>query len=368
VISIIDRYLLKEVLKALLAILAVLLLILASNGFIKLLKEVATGDLNTNLLFQVLGLQIISYLSRLMPPAFFFAVLYAVGRLYRDSEMVALQSCGVGGIRLYRSLLLVLLPVALLTGWLSLVVQPWSNQTSAELIAAQEGQAGELAGISAGRFNEYSKGDLVLYVASIDDRERRMRDVFIQQRREGVLSLISAESGFQRVDKASGGRYLVLDDGYRYEGQPGTFDYQVSEFKRYELRIQQRDEAVVQQHRRSLPSLTLFDSPHLSDRAEFQVRVSQVLGLMVFAFLSLPLSRSMPRQGPFGRLVLAFVLYTFYLSLQGLAERWMIEGLTPVWIGLWWVHLSLILVGLLILVPDSRYYRVWRRRWGQTTA
>ncbi len=367
-ISLIDRYLLKEVLKALLAILVVLLLILISNSFIKLLKEVASGDLNTNLLFQVLGLQIITYLSRLMPPAFFFAVLYAVGRLYRDSEMVALESCGVGGFRLYRSLLLVVLPVALLTGWLSLVVQPWSNRTSAELIASQEGQAGELAGISAGRFNEYSKGDLVLYVASIDDRERRMRDVFIQQRREGALSLISAESGFQRLDSLSGDRFLVLDKGYRYEGHPGTFDYQVSEFERYALRIEERDQAVVREHRRSQPSQLLFNSPLLSDRAEFQVRVSQILGLLVFAFLSLPLSRSMPRQGPFGRLVLAFVLYTLYLSLQGLAERWLIEGMTPAWIGIWWVHLSLFMVGLLILVPDSRTYRAWRRRRERTAA
>jgi lipopolysaccharide export system permease protein len=363
-ISLIDRYLLKEVLKALLAILAVLMLILVSNGFIRLLKEVASGDLNTNLLFQVLGLQIISNLPHVMPPAFFFAVLFAVGRLYRDSEMVALASCGVGGFRLYRSLLLVSLPVALLTGWLSLVVQPWSNHTSAELIAAQEGQAGELSGISAGRFNEYSKGDLVLYVASIDDQERRMRDVFIQQRREGVLSLISAESGFQRVDKVSGDRYLVLDGGYSYQGQPGTFDYQVSEFERYALRIQERDEAVVRQHRRSQPSLVLLDSPRLKDRAEFQLRVSQVLGLLVFAFLSLPLSRSMPRQGPFGRLVLAFVLYTFYLSLQGVAERWMIEGVTPVWMGIWWVHLSLFLVGLVILMADSPLFQILRRRLG----
>ena len=235
------------------------------------------------------------------------------------------------------------------------------DRVKEELIASQEGQAGELAGISAGRFNEYSKGDLVLYVASIDDQERRMQDVFIQQRRQGALSLISAESGFQRVDRVSGDRYLVLDKGYRYEGYPGAYDYQVSEFERYALRIQERDEIVVRQHRRAMPSQVLLNSPLLSDQAEFQVRVSQVLGLLVFAFLSLPLSRSMPRQGPFGRLVLAFVLYTFYLSLQGVAERWMAEGLTPVWMGIWWVHLSLFLAGLVILVPDSTSYRRWRR-------
>jgi lipopolysaccharide export system permease protein len=362
VISLIDRYLLKEVLKALLAILAVLILILLSNSFIKLLKEVASGDLNTNLLFQLLGLQMTTYLARLIPPAFFFAVLYAVGRMYRDSEVVALESCGVGGFRLYRSLLLAVLPVALLTGWLSLVVQPWSSRTSSELIASQRGQASELAGISAGRFNEYSKGDLVIYVASIDERERRMRDVFIQQRRAGVLSLISAKSGFQRIDEVSGDRYLVLDDGYRYEGSPGQLDYQVSEFKRYALRIQEREGGVVEQHRKSLSNRALLASAAIQDQAEFQVRVSQILGLVVFAFLSLPLSRSMPRQGPFGRLLLAFVLYTLYLSLQGLAERWMIEGVTASWLGIWWVHLCLFLVGLIILLPDSQSYRMWRRR------
>lgn len=360
-ISLIDRYLLKEVLKALLAILLVLMLILLSNSFIKLLKEVAAGDLSTHLLFQLLGLKMAGYVARLIPPAFFFAVLYAVGRMYRDSEMVALEACGVGGLRLYRSLLLVVLPVALVTAWLALTVQPWSSLVSAQLIASQAGQASELAGIRAGRFNEYSQGDLVLYVAAIDDRQRRMRDVFIQQRRSGVLSLISAKSGFQRIDASSGDRYLVLDDGYRYEGQPGEADYQVSEFKRYALRIEERSPAVVRQHRKSLSNRALLNSSQIEDQAEFQTRISQILGLLVFAVLSLPLSRSMPRQGPFGRLVLAFVLYTLYLSLQGLAERWMIEGVTAGWLGIWWVHLSLLLIGVLILLPDTERYRNWRR-------
>ena len=75
--------------------------------------------------------------------------------------------------------------------------------------------------------------------------------------------------------------------------------------------------------------------------------------------------RSMPRQGPFGRLVLAFVLYTLYLSLQGLAERWMIEGVTAGWLGIWWVHLGLFLIGVLILLPDTQRYRIWRRMLGQ---
>jgi lipopolysaccharide export system permease protein len=365
VISLIDRYLMKEVLKALLAILLVLALIMLSNLFIRLLKEVAAGELDTHLLFQMLGLQMVFFVSRLIPPAFFFAVLYAVGRMYRDSEMVALASCGVGGLRLYRSLLFVVLPVALVTGWLSLFAQPWSSRASAELMLAQKGQASALGGITAGKFNEYSQGDLVFYVESIASEKHRMRNVFVQQRRNGVLSLISAESGFQRIDEASGDRYLVLDNGYRYQGEVGQADYQVSEFQRYSLRIHASEGGVIERHKRSLSNRALLASPSIVDHTEFQVRIAQVLALLVFALLSLPLSRSLPRQGPFGRLVLAFVIYTFYLSLQGAAERWMIEGVTPAWLGLWWVHMTLAATGLLLLLPDTLLFRAWRRRLTQ---
>jgi lipopolysaccharide export system permease protein len=361
-IRIIDRYLLKETLKALLAILLVLALILMSNSFVKLLKDVAAGELSTHLLFQLLGLQMAGYMARLIPPAFFFSVLYAVGRMYRDSEIVAMESCGVGGLRLYRSLFIAVVPVLIVTAFLALQVHPWANRVSAELIASQKGQASELAGMRPGNFNEYSKGEVVLYAQSMSDDRLCMNDIFIQQRKLGSVSLISAKSGSQTMDETTGDRYLVLKDGYRYEGLPGQYNYRVSEFERYALRIQQQDSGVVQQKRKAMSNQALLASELIVNHAEFQTRLSQVFGLLVFALLSLPLSRSMPRQGPFGRLVLAFVIYTLYLSLQGAAERWMIEGVTPEWLGIWWVHALLLAVGLVLLLPETAIYRVWRRR------
>ena len=360
-ISLIDRYLLQEIFKALSAILIVLLLIFMSSTFIKLLQQVAVGDLNATLLFQMLGLEMFRFLARLVPPAFFFAVLYAVGRLYRDSEIIAMEACGVGGFRLYRGILLATLPVALLVSWLSMGVAPWAARQITELLSDQGGQAAELAGVSAGRFNEFSDGDLIFYVESIRTDARRMRNIFVRHRRQDELGVISAASGYQKTDELSGDRYLVLEDGYRYEGVPGAADYRVSQFASYALRIKEAGPVLAKRPWKGMPNAVLLASEDIYFKREFQVRLSQVLALLVVALLALPLSRSTPRQGPFGRLVLAFIVYTLFLSMQGAAEKWMVVGVTPPWLGMWWVNLSWAGVAALLILRDSVWYRRWRR-------
>ncbi len=361
-IPIIDRYLLQEIFKAFLGIVIVLLLIFMGTTFIKLLQQVSVGDLNATLLFQMLGLEMFRFLARLVPPAFFFAVLYAVGRMYRDSEITAMEACGIGGGRLFRAILIATLPIILLVTWLSMGVAPWSARMIDKLLSDQHGQAAELAGVSAGRFNEYSQGDLIFYVESINQDEHRMQNLFVQHRRAGEMGLISAAAGYQKIDEESGDRFLVLENGYRYQGIPGAANYRVSEFDVYALRIQEATPRLVKRPWKGLPNGVLLTSDKIRDKTEFQVRLSQVLALFVVALLALPLSRSSPRQGPFGKLVLAFIVYTLYLSMQGASEKWMAVGITPAWLGMWWVHLAMTALALLLFVPDTIIYKQWRRR------
>jgi lipopolysaccharide export system permease protein len=361
-ISLIDRYLLQEIIRALLAILVLLLLIFFGTTFIKLMQQVAVGDLNSILLFKMLGLEILRFLARLVPPAFFFAVLYAMGRLYRDSEIIAMEACGIGGFRLFSAILFATLPAALLVSWLSLAVSPWAARNIADLLSSQHGQAMELAGVSAGRFNEYSQGNLIFYVESISDKDHRMHNVLVQHRKQQEVGLISAERGYQTIDERSGDRFLVLENGYRYQGIPGAADYRVSEFAEYALRIKEAGPSLIKRPWKGMSNRALWESGNIRDQIELQVRVSQILALLVVALLAMPLSRTAPRQGPYGRLVLAFLIYTLYLSLQGASEKWMLDRVTPTWLGIWWVHLMLALLALTLFLPDTVTYRRWRQR------
>ena len=94
--GIIDRLLLKEISKTLLVIVVILALVLLSNIMVRYLGKAAVGSVSTDILLIVVGLELVKALGLIIPPALFFSVLWVLGRMYRDSEMVALAALATG--------------------------------------------------------------------------------------------------------------------------------------------------------------------------------------------------------------------------------------------------------------------------------
>ena len=97
-----------------------------------------------------------------------------------------------------------------------------------------------------------------------------------------------------------------------------------------------------------MSTLRLLGSGDLKDRAELQWRLALPLLVPIVAFFAVPLARVNPRQGRFRKLIPAVFLYMAYLALLISARGWMESGRTPVAIGLWWVHLLFLGVGVLL--------------------
>ena len=135
---ILDRYLLKEVVRTFVGVTAVLLLILLGDQFARGLARAAADRIPRDAVLKLMGLTSIEYLSLLVPAAFFFAVMLSLGRFYRDSEMAAMQACGVGAGRLLRPLLLCAVVVASGLAVLSFDTVPWAERTASRI--KQEGQ------------------------------------------------------------------------------------------------------------------------------------------------------------------------------------------------------------------------------------
>ena len=360
--GIIDRMLLREIFKTLSVVVLVIVLVLLSNLLVRYLGKAAAGVLNTDVLLMVVGLEVVRALGLIIPPAFFFSVLWVLGRMHRDSEMVALSASGFGHWGIFRSVLLAALPLTLLVLLLVMELLPWAKGYVNQL-RDQEASTADISGVKPGRFNEFSQGGLVVYTERQAKDGSQLRGIFVQDRQPGKLGLVTAEAAYQETDPDTGERVIVLTDGHRYEGTPGQLDYVVGRFDEYAVRIPTVETGNLYVSESAKPWEELLASDDPEDRAEFHFRVSVPLALLAFGVLAVPLARSPPRSGVYGRLIFAVLIYFTFMNMQHIAEKWLEDGVLPGWMGMWWLPLLMVLVAGLIMLVDSNWFALRRRRW-----
>ncbi len=350
--TVLNRYLIKEFSKSLLSVATVLMLIYLSNRVAALLARVAAGELPGDMVFTLLFLKSVTNLALVIPPALFIAVLLTMGRMYRDNEITVLSACGVGYRRLYRALLLFVLPMVLLLSLFSFVVGPWADATGERLKQAGEQQA-DVSGISAGRFKESNDGEVVFYTEALDREQGKYQRVFIQNREGDRLGVVIAKRGHERTDPETGDRFLVLEDGRRYEGHPGDANYRILKFQQYAVRIEERDPLEESSTRtNSRTTLELIEEGGQVAWAELHTRLAVPISGLLLALLALPLSYTSPRQGRYGKLFLAILIYVVYANILVISEAWLARGKVPIEVGMWWVHL--LVVGLWVMLQRYR--------------
>src|ERR1044072_7455839 len=113
-----DRYIFREVAVTCVAVTVVLLVILLSNQLARVLSQAAANDFPRSVVFSLIGLTSAGYLTVIVPIGFFLAIMLALGRMYHESEMAAIQSCGVGPAGLYRPISYLGVVIAALLVWL----------------------------------------------------------------------------------------------------------------------------------------------------------------------------------------------------------------------------------------------------------
>jgi len=356
-IAVIDRYLLKEVSKVFLAVLGTILLIVISLLMLRALEDVNAGALTSNIVLRFMGLRIASDLPSLLPPIFFLAVLLALGRMAQHSELIAFAACGVGPIRTYRALFFASIPVALIAGWLTLYLRPLVVTELLQIRSLQEDEAQQLFGIKAGRFYQHDQGRITLYVDEIQDGSR-LRNIFIHDQREDITKVILSREGLLIEDGQTGQHFVTLLAGRRYDGVPGTANYAIGEFDRYQLRLPPRQMAEVQSLKRATyPTLALLASHDLRDLAEFQFRLSSPLAVLTLTLLAVPLTARSPRQRNTWRIFIAFLTYISFFNLQRVATNWYETGVTPPWLGSLWYQFAVLVLVLSLVMPTGRWWR-----------
>ena len=86
-------------------------------------------------------------------------------------------------------------------------------------------------------FRESSRAERVYFVEEISGSENMVANVFVSSNQHQKLGVMVARRGYQETAE-NGDRFLVLLNGRRYEGAPGTPEYRVYEFERYAMRVE----------------------------------------------------------------------------------------------------------------------------------
>ena len=352
-LSILDRYFLRELAQTVAATVVVLLTVLAGSQFAQVLAQVAKGAFPASIMFQVLGLSMLDGLSNLLPMAALIGVLWSLGRMYRESEMHVLSSSGMGPRGLLRPIAILAVIIATLGGVVSLWLGPWAARTSAAQVDAAN-RSVIAAGLDAGRFTELPGKDGVIFVEAINGDGSLLGKTFIATERTDKdktthLRLITGNSGRLYQESNGGGRFLALENGWQYELPLGADNWRRIRYQRNDASLTPVQSGIDDDPVHLLPTLALAQVDSNEARAELAWRMLSPVMALVLLMLAVPLARQNPREARYGRLLLAALAFIVYYNLVGLSNGQISKGHWHTSAPMWVISAIAFAIGALML-------------------
>ena len=364
--SLIDRYMLREFLISLTAVIGVLWLIYVATRFARYLAQAAVGNLPAEVIFNLLWLNSFGALSILLPIGTFLSVLLSLSRMSSDNELTVIAACGIDGNRILRNVVIFSGGMAILTGVLALFIVP--DVLSGRYEIEQKAKiAANTTGLVAGSFKESQDGDWTFYSQQLSEDKTHMENIFIEIHRDEKPLIFRAERGRFDIESETGDKYLVLEDGYRYEGNAGDLDFRIAEYATHSMLIERGESVQVREKHKSLPTSVLWERGEPQDLAEIQWRVSSAVMTVILSVIAITLAHTGPRQGRYAGFFPAVLVYVIYSNLLGVTRAWVEKGDLAPWIGAIWVHLLMIGI-MLILQNRLKLKRFWQQRKRLKTA
>jgi lipopolysaccharide export system permease protein len=339
-VSVLDRYLAREILLPFAAGLVFLTQVLVAT---QLLGQ-AEVLLGSGVSFLDLGVVVASltphFLGYVLPVAFLLGGVLGVGRLTEDRELVALGAAGISPLRLVKVPILLGLAVSAAALWLSLDVEPRGLKAARARID-QIVKRNVSSDVRSGVFYE-DIPTLTLYAEQA--RGGRWRHVLIADRSDPRAPVLALAQG-GRLEPAGPGdaMRLVLEAG-EWHREERAGEYLVGQFHGATVAVG-LGSSLGEKNRLggSTFELTLAEISSLARAARnpeegrrwrslFFRRLAGPVGILAFALLCVPIAaaRRGGRAFGYGATLLAVVAYYAVMRFgEGLSQR----GSLPPWLG-----------------------------------
>ncbi len=328
-ISILDRYVAREVLAPFGLGVVLLTFALVTGKLLKLIDMVVNHGVSLGEVLGLIAFIMPAFLELTFPMAVLLGVLLGFGRMSGDREMIAARACGVSLYRLAIPVVMVAFVVYLISSWFAFSIRPWANSSlDARMFYLTRTRASSV--IRDKVFNSSFNG-LVLYVDKVSPGGESLEGVMISDARTpDQQNTIIARSGSLIPDAGNKALTLRLFDGSIFGSDPKTNASNVTRFKTYDLVIKP-DEGLgsnwLSPDEMSYPVLlaAIRDGRASGKRnyeaeTELARKYTVPIATLLFALLGVSLGLKPARGGQSERFGVSVALFFLYYSLMRVGQ------------------------------------------------
>jgi lipopolysaccharide export system permease protein len=351
-----QRALLREFAGLAGAVFMTLFAIAVTTRLIRLLGQAAGGKFPSDAVFAFLGFFALGALPVLLSLTMFISVLLTMTRSWRDSEMVIWFASGQPLTAWLKPVMLFALPQIAVIGALSLFISPWAAQMAGQYTSKIE-QRDDVSRVTPGVFGETANRTRVFFVESVSGDSSAVQNVFVSSV-HGTKSGVSMSRSGHTETAPNGDRFIVLEQGRRYEGAPGDPEYRVTEFDRYAARIELKEGREVTPTHKNLPTLALISNPTNQNLGELLWRIGIPISAFVLVLLAIPMSFVNPRAGRSANLLFALLTYIVYSNLLSVSQARVAQGRMDFGVGWWLVHAGMVVLLVIMFAQRMQLIRL----------
>jgi LPS export ABC transporter permease LptG/LPS export ABC transporter permease LptF len=384
--SIIDRYVMRQVLMPFLLGLLVFTFIFIIPPLLQYAESLVAKGVSGPIVVGLISLLVPQALAVTIPMSLLLALLVAFGRLSADREFVAMQACGVSLRRLLWPVALVAISAWAATSYVLIALVPDSNQRFLDTVFNVASQRAE--GDVKPRTFYQDFPNFVLYVRDIPPDGRGWNGVFLADLRDGQRSAVYlAQQGRVVIDRERKRIDLELIDATEHR-LDDEGNYTVNRFERgafnvdpvatfsnatqkgpRQMSIAELRAEINKRRQQVDPATNAPFSTH-NEEMEIHKRFSIPVACLVFGLIGLALGATHRRGGALGSFVIGIaVVFAYYVPLM--IGPSLVKGryLTP-WLGSWLPNVVLGALGILMFLWRDRLadqpFRLHVPRWLQS--
>ena len=358
----IAKYIRHNLVTLFFAIIFIIGLVLFGNQFVLMVQESVERGIPLQELTPLMSFNMIRDVSLILSLSLFLAIILTISQLYKNSEAVVMNSLGLSD----KHFIVFIQPLVLLSFviifFLTVYAVPWAKQQK-NIMEEETKNAPEFSFITEGEFEVFKQGEIVFYASeskSLDTiEEQNMEEIFIYAFDNEKPVIVLASEAKKYIDSESESIYLRLKDGVRYQGIPGNENINILNFDLYDLEIvsgELQKSIVIYTKIEEKSTLDLIKEGGRYANAELQWRLSQPITVLILSVIGVFLGKTSPRGGNGVNLLIGVIVFMLYYNGLLVAKSAIELGQMDPIIGLWGVHLLMVL--LLLLLYQFRQMRI----------